>query len=271
MMFDGKAFAAKRREELFALRTQFGEVTLGVVMGEHDPVTSSFVRVKERNAEALQVKLVRYFIPDGADTAAVQALIGEASKESGLIVQLPLPTGVDVDAVLGSIPVGKDVDALSPAAARKLEAGDLAVIPPVAAAVREILDGAAIAVSGKRVAVVGKGRLVGAPCATLFRHLGADVTLVGKDDDVGAATREADIVMLGAGSPHMLHPDMVKEGAVVLDAGTSEAGGVVVGDADPAVAEKASFFTPVPGGIGPVAVVEIFGNLFTLQKENKNG
>lgn len=264
MIFDGRAFAAKRREELLKKRAEFGDISLAVVMGEHDPVTSSFVRIKEKNAEALNVRLVRYFIPDGADTAAVEALVQSAAQETGMIVQLPLPQGIDTERVLASIPSEKDVDALSPEMANRLKEGYVSVIPPVAAAVREILESENITVYEKKVVVIGKGRLVGAPCAELLKHMGAHTVVLDKDDDVVSSTQDADVIVLGAGSPQLLKPEVVKEGVVVLDAGTSESNGVVVGDADPALAEKASFFTPVPGGIGPVAVVEIFGNLFKL-------
>jgi len=266
MIFDGKTFAAKRREELLNKRKEFGALSLGVVMGENDPVTSSFVRVKERNAAALDVALVRYFIPDGASTEEVQALVAEASKENGLIVQLPLPEGVDTEVVLASIPFEKDVDALSPVAGEKLGSGDVSIIPPVAAAIRSVIESENLRVAGKKAVVVGKGRLVGIPCAKMLEVLGAEVVMLGKDDDVAVRTKEADVIVLGAGSPHFLKPEMIQEGVFIFDAGTSESSGVVVGDADPACAEKASFFTPVPGGIGPVAVVEIFGNLLKLQR-----
>jgi methylenetetrahydrofolate dehydrogenase (NADP+)/methenyltetrahydrofolate cyclohydrolase len=118
----------------------------------------------------------------------------------------------------------------------------------------------------KRVTVVGQGRLVGKPAAALFEKRGAVVVRVAKGDDIGAATRDADIIVLGAGEPGLLKPEMIKDGVVILDAGTSESRGAVVGDADPACADKASLFTPVPGGIGPIAVVEIFANLFELAR-----
>lgn len=266
MIFDGKAFAAKRREKLLKERKGLGDVSLGIVVSSQDPVTSSFVRIKEKNAEALQVRLVRYEVSEGAGAAQVREVIDAASKEGGVIVQLPIPN-VDARDVLDAIPEEKDVDALSPKLVQRLEGGDLSVIPPVAAAVREIIHEHNLEVAGKKVVVVGKGRLVGSPCAALFSHLGSKVVVLDKHDDVTLHTKEADIVVLGAGSPHVLKASMVKEGAVVFDAGTSEQAGVVVGDADPLVAEKASFFTPVPGGIGPVTVVEIFGNLFTLTRK----
>jgi len=272
MIFDGKTFATARRGELLKECAKYGALSLGVVMGENDPVTSSFVRVKERNAAMLGVTLVRYGIPEGASTEEVQALVGKASQESGLIVQLPLSEGVDVERVLSSIPVEKDVDALSRVASEKIQSGNIEILPPVAAAIHSIIEKEQISVSGEKAVVVGKGKLVGAPVAELLRHLGAEVVSLDRSDDIALHTKNASIVVLGAGAPHFLKPDMVSEGVVIFDAGTSESNGVVVGDADPSIAEKASFFTPTPGGIGPVAVVEIFGNLLKLQniKEGKS-
>ena len=262
MIVAGKAFAAERREELLKQRSAFDALSLGVVMGEHDPVTSSFVRVKERNAEMLGVTLVRYLIPEGASTEAVQKLLEDAAKEDGIIVQLPLPDGVDTEAVLASIPPEKDVDALSPEMNDRLSVGDVSIVPPVAAAVREILAAHNISVSGKEIAIVGKGKLVGVPCAALFKTLGGKVTMLDKKDNL-ESLKTADIVMLGAGSPHLVKRDMVQDGVVILDAGTSEQAGVVVGDADPTVAEKASFFTPVPGGVGPMTIACLLRNTVT--------
>jgi methylenetetrahydrofolate dehydrogenase (NADP+)/methenyltetrahydrofolate cyclohydrolase len=108
---------------------------------------------------------------------------------------------------------------------------------------------------------------VGIPAAAWFEEQGSEVVLVDKQSDVAKAVAEADIVVLGAGEPGLLTPQMVKEGVVVLDAGTSESSGKLVGDADEAVLEKARLFTPVPGGIGPVAVAMIFKNLLKLTEE----
>jgi methylenetetrahydrofolate dehydrogenase (NADP+) / methenyltetrahydrofolate cyclohydrolase len=266
MIFDGKAFAARRREELIIIREMLGEVSLGVVVSSNDPVTSAFVRIKEKNAAMLGVTLVRYVVSDNAHVNEVCAAIGDASKESGVIVQLPIP-GIRAEVVLDAIPEDKDVDALSPKMVARFQGGDVSLIPPVAAAIRQIVEDTHLSVTDKNVVVVGKGRLVGAPCAELLRQFGAHVSILDDHDDLVTKTRTADIIVLGAGSPHLLKPEMIKEGVAIFDAGTSEAGGVVVGDADPACSEKASFFTPVPGGIGPVAVVEIFSNLFKLRNK----
>lgn len=269
MIFNGRAFAQKRLAVLQQERKEFGELSLGIVVAAHDPVTSSYVRIKEKNASALDITLHRYIVPPDASTHEVVALVKEAGNHSGVIVQLPLPPGLDTGTVINAMDADKDVDVISQTATRRFEGGTHSVMPPVASAINEIIDAYTIAIEGKKVVVVGKGRLVGMPVYHLMRMRGADVTLLDKNNDIASKTQDADVVVLGAGVPFLLEPAMVKKDVVVFDAGTSESGGVVVGDADPAVSEKASFFTPVPGGIGPVAVVEIFNNVMVLARNKK--
>ena len=266
MIFDGKQFAEERRQFLKKEREVLGSLSLGIVMNSNDPVTSSFVRIKEKNAEALDIKLVRYPLSPNSDTKEVLETIDKAKKETGIIIQLPLPENIDVEEVLKYLPRDKDVDAISYAAVERFENGDDTIIPPVAKAIKEIIDSNNIEIKNKKVVVVGSGKLVGKPVSSLMKGLGGNVLILGTNDDISKDVKDADIVVLGAGSPGLLKIDMVKDGVILFDAGTSESGGVVVGDADSSISEKASFFTPVPGGIGPVAVVEIFSNLMVLSK-----
>ena len=250
MVVNGRAIA----ERVYA---SLGEraLTLGILMLGSDPVTGSFVRAKERAAARLGVTVERETLPEDASQADIEEHVAAlASRTDGIIVQLPLPSHIDIESVLAAIPPEKDVDGISPAPM---------VRPPVAGAVHEILREGAVQALDANAVVVGAGRLVGAPCITLLRDLGAHVEVLRKGDSL-AALREADIIVLGAGEPGMVLPEHIKEGAVVIDAGTSESSGKVVGDADPACAEKASLFTPVPGGVGPVAIAMIFMNLYTL-------
>lgn len=260
MILDGRALA----ERIYAsLRPQShnragGQITLGVVLAGGSAVTDSFVRIKEKAAERLGVILVRIELPLGATTEMAQAAVRDlAVRTDGLIVQLPLMPDIESDAVLGVIPGSKDVDGIS---------REARVRPPVAAAVEEILMSELVPTRGKKAVVVGSGRLVGAPSARLLSELGAEVRVLEKGDSLDAL-KDADIVVLGAGEPGLVKPEHLKEGVVLIDAGTSESGGKVKGDADPACAEKASLFTPVPGGVGPIAVAMIFKNLFELSKK----
>jgi methylenetetrahydrofolate dehydrogenase (NADP+)/methenyltetrahydrofolate cyclohydrolase len=255
MIVDGKAIA----EGVYLRLRDEGEtgLTLGILVGEKNPVIDSFVRIKEKAAERLGVELVREELNDGATTADAIAMVHMlAAKTSGIIVQLPLPDAIDVEAVLAAIPPEKDVDGIST---------NPIVRPPVAEAVKEILEHEQVDVKGKKAIVVGSGRLVGKPSATLLSELGANVSVLARGDSMNEL-KDADIVVLGAGEPGIVRPEHLKEGVVIIDAGTSETGGKVKGDADPTCAEVASVFTPVPGGVGPIAVAMIFKNLFALAK-----
>ena len=266
MIIDGKQVAETLYAALLKERARFpGPVTLGILVGDKNPVTDSYVRIKEQAAKRLDVTMVRKVLPDGTATTDAVAAIQELAKEcDGVIPQLPM-TSVDIDAVRNAILKEKDVDVLSDDAFKAFAAGAWPAVPPVPAALAYILVSSGVSIKGANVAVVGHGRLVGKPAAVLFRQLGGHVTVLDKGDNVAAGTRGADIIVMGTGVAGLLKPDMVKEGAAVVDAGTSELGGKVVGDADPAVAEKVSLFTPVPGGVGPVAVAMIYKNLFSLK------
>ncbi len=170
-----------------------------------------------------------------------------------------------VEVAKNAIPPQLDVDVLSDDAFQLFAQNNFPAIPPVPAAMWYILKRNNVKIEGANVVLIGGGRLVGKPAGVLFERLGAKVTTLIKGDSLDP-TKEADIIISGAGVPALLKPDMVKEGVVIIDGGTSESSGKVVGDADPACALKASVFTPVPGGVGPIAVTEIFANLVALKK-----
>jgi len=186
--------------------------------------------------------------------------------------ELKSPFGTDQKEICDSIPLEKDADVLSTAAREKFRKGAAgALLPPVVAAMRDICALHNVEPEGKKAAVVGKGWLVGDPAAVWLRQQGAEVSILTSGDDLSAALRAADIIVSGAGSPRLITPDMLKEGVVLIDAGTSESGGIVVGDADPACATKCSLFTPVPGGVGPVAVACLFENAVILTERGTKG
>lgn len=262
MILDGKHIAERVYRELEARRALAPHpVTLGIVVGSHDPVIESFVRIKSKAAARLGILLRRIDLLAKPSTADALAAIEQLAPEvQGLIVQLPLPPDLGVDEVLTAIPPYLDVDGINPSVVDALRA----VQSPVAGAIREILESAQVQTRGAHCVIVGAGRLVGAPVAHLMKSLGATVSVVTLDSGSLEELKQADIVILGAGNPGFVKPDMLKPGVVLIDAGTSEQSGKVAGDADPACAEVASVFTPVPGGVGPVAVAMIFKNLLDL-------
>ncbi|MDB5238202.1 MAG: FolD bifunctional protein methylenetetrahydrofolate dehydrogenase [Candidatus Kaiserbacteria bacterium] len=262
MNIDGKAVAESIYIELAERRKAIqGTVGLGIVVASHDPVIESFVRIKSRAARRLNVELRRLDLLNQPQTAdALSAIERLGPKVGGIIVQLPLPEALDTDAILSAIPPFLDVDGINPTV---IDEGRF-VLAPVAGAIEQILKRSNIDVTGKRCVVVGAGRLVGAPAAHLMRKLGAEVSVVTLESGSLEELKDADVVILGAGNPGFVKPEMIKDGVVLIDAGTSEQGGKVRGDADPSCAEKCSLFTPVPGGLGPIAVAMIFKNLFDL-------
>ena len=268
MIIDGKKIAEEIIAQLGEMRKEFPpKLCLGVLMGEEDAASASFVKIKERVAERLQVVVVHELLSSDSTTDhALRALERLSKTCAGIIVQMPLPPQIDLAAILNALPPELDVDAITEGIARLPV--PLGIRAPVAEAVSEVLVRAGVSAQGKNAVVVGAGKLVGAPVADLLRELGADVSIITRNEGSLASLKEADIVVLGAGDPGFVKPAMLKEGVVLIDAGTSEASGRLAGDADPKCAEVASVFTPVPGGIGPIAVAMIFKNLFILVKEN---
>lgn len=221
------------------------------IAGPATPATASYLKIKAKSAaeagcEFIESDRLDFF--HEADAAIVQ-----------------LPTVPEAMMLLNKIPVEKDADVLSEAAREKFERGDFdALLPPVVAAVRHIFEAHGISIADKRAVVIGEGFLVGKPVAAWLRHELAHVTTVSDSHNLEHHLQDADIIVSGAGAPHFITPELVKDGAILIDAGTSESNGEVAGDADPACADKCSIFTPVPGGVGPIAVACLFENAVTL-------
>ena len=262
MILNGRAIADDLYASLKERPSRLGiPLTLGIAVSGSNPVIESFVRIKKSAAERLDVSMERVDFPDTATTQEAMQAVQELSlRTDAVIVQLPLLPSLDTNAVLSAIPKEKDVDAINPHIAES----DRPVRAPVALAVVEMLRRGGVEIAGKSAVVVGAGRLVGAPSAVLLRELGAAVSMFTLDEGSIDDLKDADIVVCGAGNPGFIKPEHIQDGVAIIDAGASEQGGVIRGDADPACAEKASVFTPVPGGVGPVAVAMIFQNLLDL-------
>lgn len=230
------------------------------IVGSETPATQSYLKIKA--ARAADAGCVFEARPLGASFEDADAVI----------VQLPLPPGANQKEICDSIPLEKDADVLSSATREKFERGDAdALLPPVVAAIRELFARYGVDPKGKRAAVIGNGWLVGNPATVWLRQQGAEVTvLTSNSGDLSAALGKADVIVSGAGSPGLITPDKLKEGVVLIDAGTSESGGALAGDADPACAAKCSLFTPVPGGVGPIAVACLFENAVSFAQKAMN-
>lgn len=263
MIVDGRNIAndVLARTKIRAERLPHKPRVLAYVADEPNEATHSYLKIKKHSAERAGCEFEETVNPTFFTTA------------DAAIVQLP--TTEEVMNLLKAdvlIPIEKDADVLSTAARQKFNNNEEgALLPPVVAAVAEIFDLNQVDTKGKRAVVVGTGFLVGAPIAVWLAQKGAEVTTLtaaSTPEELSAALRAADIIVSGAGSPHLIQPDMLKDGVVLIDAGTAESSGKIAGDADPACAEKCSLFTPVPGGVGPIAVAKLFENATILAERN---
>lgn len=264
MIVDGKAIAQdilkETRHAVGLLPRSPSFLALAVAPS---PATESYLKMKRRLAEEAGITMEVRTYPDAA-TDDLIAII-RAAAEDAIIVQLPLPPHIDTRAVLDAIPPEKDADALA-AATREADPS----IHPVAAAIREIIERHQLSLAGKKAVVVGDGWLVGAPAAAWLRSVGVPVTVVTREEgDLVAALKGADIVITGAGVAGLVRADAIKEGAAVIDVGTSELGGSIAGDVEPEAAERAGLFTPVPGGVGPITVALLLKNVAELSKRTQ--
>ncbi|MEM9336942.1 MAG: bifunctional 5,10-methylenetetrahydrofolate dehydrogenase/5,10-methenyltetrahydrofolate cyclohydrolase [Patescibacteria group bacterium] len=259
MIVDGAHIAKQLLQQLKEQLAGSSPLRLKTFACEPNFETKKFIAIKQRAAAEVGIglELVAFGVEQG-QFDMLHAVQEAVMSSHGVMVQLPFPARISVDTILSAIPPSHDVDALM------YDGTDEAVLPPVVGAIKEIARVHSIDFKDKQVTVVGNGRLVGSPSAVWARQQGAAVSMVTKHHPNPAAIKEADIVILGAGTPALIKPKDLKEGVVVFDAGTSESAGSLAGDADPAVADVASLFTPVPGGIGPVAVVVLLRNLVQL-------
>lgn len=271
MIINGKQIAEGIKKELKKEVAKLSRMPqLDVVFAGDDPVIENFLKIKMRFGREIGAKtIVHLFSETISEKTLISILqkIGTDKKSNGIIVQLPLPKGLDIQKVLNAVPPEKDVDVLSDLAFENFTKNDDANIPPVAGAFMEILKRNGVEAKGKKVVIMGKGRLVGKPFAVCMKKAGADITLLSSTTgDPTPCLLTADIIAIGIGKPHFLKPEMIRDGAIILDGGTSEKDGKIVGDADPSCAEKCAVFTPVPGGIGPITVALLFRNLISKIK-----
>jgi len=256
MNVDGRKIAENVYERIRVRVRDFGlSPQLTIITCSPNFETQRYLALKEKKALSVGITTNVIKLEETSTTGDFLACIENALNDTdGIVVQLPLPKHVDQEAVLAAVPGTHDVDALNPETTE--------ILSPVVSAIHEILNTHMVSVPKKYVTIIGNGRLVGLPAYTWFIDKGAHVSMVTKDTtDVSSYTKNADIIVCGAGVPNLLVPEMIEDGVIILDAGTSEDGGELRGDADPRCAEKASLYTPVPGGIGPLTIAMLLQNV----------
>ncbi len=276
-IIDGKKIAGELAEQLrAAIAASEKELRLAIVITRKDSVIAAFVRKKEEFGKAVGVDVRVYDESAWATSArSLRARVAElaaVSQNDGVIVQLPLPEAVEnVQKVLNAVPPKKDVDMLSARSVGDFITAKTDIMPPVAGAVAELLKRADPSVrylSGLQAVVIGTGAVAGRPVAQWLAREGATVTVANSETkDLAYYTRQADIIVSTAGAPGLVCADMLKDGVIVVDVGTTDVGGKLKGDVDfEEVAKKARLITPVPGGVGPIVVAKVFENLAVLNR-----
>jgi methylenetetrahydrofolate dehydrogenase (NADP+) / methenyltetrahydrofolate cyclohydrolase len=269
MTIDGNAIVRDLRTTLqHRVQQMQRTLRLGLIIAEETKTIRSFVERKIRFGQELGIEVeVETLDPTKRHTTEdlLHCVLSSTRTYDGLVLQLPVPMQYDLTSVLQLFPLSHDVDVLGVTAYQQFKEHKLPFLPPVIGAMAEILHRESVRIAGMRALVIGEGKLVGAPATVWATYLGAVVKTVNKDTpNIDEWIRGADLIISGAGEPGLIHPENIKEGVIILDAGTSEQGGVLKGDADPACADKARIFTPTPGGIGPITVAKVFENLLTL-------
>jgi methylenetetrahydrofolate dehydrogenase (NADP+)/methenyltetrahydrofolate cyclohydrolase len=271
---DGKKIA---KEIASGLKKQVAELrkkpVLAVISIDQNDVGESYIKSKKSFGESIGVDVSLHKFSEDTDPEVLRLSVRAVIDSSDCaIVQLPLPKHLDERKILNLIPPEKDPDVLNSFSKELFEKCKGSVLPPVAGAIAEILQRNDVSLKGKKVVVLGKGRLVGAPVAAWLRCNGMLPKAFDKKDDpkvIEEALKNADAIISGIGSPNFVKSNMIKDGVVLIDAGTSGQSGQVFGDIDPSCAKKSSLYTPVPGGVGPIAVAKLFENLLILIKNKK--
>ncbi len=284
-ILDGKEVAAAVRRQVAAdaarIRQQHGRPPgLAAVLVGDDPASHVYVRNKRRACEKVGIASWLHQLPGTATTADVLALIGRLNRADdvdGILVQLPLPNGIDQRAVIDAIDPAKDVDGFHPHNYGLLAAGRPRFVPCTPLGIQRLLQYYDIPIAGRHVVIVGRSNLVGRPLALLLlrKGEGGDATVTvchSRTRELARITRAADIVVVAIGRAGFLRADMVSPGAVVIDVGINRFDGRLVGDvAYEEVAAVAGAITPVPGGVGPMTVAMLLANTVMAAEWRLNG
>lgn len=265
------------KQQVADLKNKGCSVCLAVVIVGDDPASRVYVNNKKKACEYCGIRSEEYALPRQTRQEELLGLIDELNSRkdvNGILVQMPLPRHLDEKSVIERISPDKDVDAFHPVNVGRIMIGDYSLAPCTPAGVMEMLKSCSIEVEGKNCVVIGRSNIVGKPMAMLLLHANATVTVChSRTRNLKDVCAGADILISAVGRAGFVTPDMVKSGAVVIDVGMNRnENGKLCGDVDyDAVAEKCSFITPVPGGVGPMTIAMLMKNTveaWRIQNEN---
>ena len=243
---------------------------LAVITIGDDEASKVYVNNKRKSCEQVGISFMHFDYLSEVKESVVINKIKELNKDAsvnGIIVQLPIPDHFNVDKIINTIDVSKDVDGLTNESKIRRMNNKSSLIPCTTKGILELLDYYKINIESKRVVVVGRSELVGTPTYQECLKRNATVTIChSKTIDLGSITKEADILIVATGHKYLIDKNMIKEGCVIIDVGISRDNGKLYGDVNPNVSDKCSYLTPVPGGVGPMTVVMLLKNTFIAYK-----
>ena len=271
VIMDGKALAEKVKSNLLSnLSKSNKQPGLGTILVGDDPGSLAYVGGKHRDCAQIGIKSIKVNLPATANTGEIIKAVKDLNQNTectGFIVQLPLPSGVNSEEVLSAMDPNKDADGLHPVNLGKLVLGAKSLVPCTPKAILALLNEYKIKLSGSKVLIIGRGATVGRPLSILLsqKPINATVTLAhSATTNLLELIKEADIVIAALGSAHFIKPEMVKPGAVLIDVGITRGVTGLLGDIDPTVIKVASYFAPMPGGVGPMTRAMLLSNVIEL-------
>jgi methylenetetrahydrofolate dehydrogenase (NADP+)/methenyltetrahydrofolate cyclohydrolase len=266
----GKKIADKIREDLKKQISEMDtEIVFSIIYVGQDDVIDNFIKYKQKFGKEIGVKVIVHNFDNNVEQGVLISEIKNISKTSdAIIVQLPLPKHIDTIDVLNSIPAEKDVDVLSETAIDLFSRNKSEMFPPVTGAMVEVLKSKNYNLEDKNIVIFGYGNLVGKPFGAWLNRENISYNIIRsktEEKEKNELLRNADLIVSGAGIPNIIKGNMISENVVLLDGGTSEAGKKIIGDIDVSCYSKALFYTPVPGGIGPLTIAVLYKNIISIK------
>ncbi len=244
------------------------KVNLAVILVGDNPVSKQYIKIKKQRCEEMGINLdLITFVEDISEGELIKKIYElNNSKTTGIMVQLPLPNGLNTNKIINTILVEKDVDGLTAAAMEKLENGDESIVCCTPKGIIRLLEQNNIDLNHKKIVIVGHGNLVGKPLSLMLKNRKLKFTICDeKTKNLKSKTKKADILISATGVPHLIKSDYIKKGVIIVDAGTAKLNNKILGDVDfDDVKNKTSFITPVPGGVGPITIAMLIENIVDM-------
>ncbi len=273
VIIDGKKLAKQAKENIAAqIKQSNKKLGLGTILVGDDPGSMAYVEGKHRDCAEVGINSIRVKLPSSVSEQEIIKAVNDLNSNpecTGFIVQLPLPKSVNTEKVLLAIDPKKDADGLHPVNLGNLVLSANKIIPCTPKAILALLNEYKIKLSGSKVLIIGRGTTVGRPLSILLsqKPINATITLAhSATTNLIDLIKEADVVVAAIGVAHFIKPNMIKPGCAVIDVGITRVDSNLLGDVDPAVAQVAAYFTPTPGGVGPMTRSMLLSNLLELAK-----